>query len=58
MGIVLSLTFAIIVIAILFAVWMMNGAESRKNARAATKELRETRTESQNPHPERGTGID
>ncbi len=58
MGITLSLIFAVLVIGILLVVWMINGGESRKNARAAAKQLRDARTVDSNPRPERGTGID
>jgi hypothetical protein len=57
MGIILSLSFAVIVIGILFAVWAINGAESRKNAREAARDVRENRTVRNTPPP-RGTGID
>lgn len=57
MGIILSLTFAVIVIGIVFAVWAINGAESRRKAREAARALRENRTLRNEP-PTRGTGID
>lgn len=58
MGIALSLIFFGIVLIVLFIVWMINGAESRKNARAATQQLRDARTVDSNPQSDRGTGID
>jgi hypothetical protein len=58
MGAILAIVFAVIVIAVIFGVWAMNGAESRKNARAAASQLRENRTVHNGPPPDRGTGID
>lgn len=57
MGIILCLSFAVIVLVILAVVWSMNAGKSRAKAREADQQLREARNRPDQTTATRGTGI-